>query len=97
MNNEGVHGDPNKIEAVKNWKAPTTISEIRSFLGFSGYYRRFIAYFSKIAKPLTLLIQMNKKYIWGEQQEVAFQSLKDSCVIYLFWCCMAGQMICGVW
>ena len=78
VNSEGIHVDPSKIEAVKNWKAPTTPSEIRSFLGLAGYYRRFIANFSKIAKPLTMLTQKNKKYEWGDEQEVAFQTLKDS-------------------
>nr|GEU95233.1 putative reverse transcriptase domain-containing protein [Tanacetum cinerariifolium] len=67
-----------KIEAVKNWKAPTTASEIRSFLGLAGYYRCFIAKFSKIAKPLTSLTQKNKKYEWGTEQEEAFQTLKDN-------------------
>ncbi|GJS93207.1 putative reverse transcriptase domain-containing protein [Tanacetum coccineum] len=61
VNHNGIHVDPSKIEAVKNWKAPTTPSEIRSFLGLGGYYRRFIANFSKIAKPLTSLTQKNKK------------------------------------
>ncbi|GJZ16827.1 reverse transcriptase domain-containing protein [Tanacetum coccineum] len=69
---------PSKIEAVKNWKAPTTPSEIRSFLGLAGYYKRFITNFSKIAKPLTSLTQKNKKYEWGVEQEEAFQILKDN-------------------
>ncbi|GJV86555.1 putative reverse transcriptase domain-containing protein [Tanacetum coccineum] len=67
-----------KIEAVKNWKAPTTPSEIRSFLGLAGYYRCFIINFSKIAKPLTSLTQKNKKYEWGVEQEEAFQTLKNN-------------------
>ena len=75
LNSEGIHVDPSKIEAVKNWKAPTTPSEILSFLGFPGYYIRFIANFLKIAKPLTMLTQKNKKYVWGDEQEMAFQSL----------------------
>ncbi|GJZ34612.1 putative reverse transcriptase domain-containing protein [Tanacetum coccineum] len=78
VNHNGIHVDPSKIEAVKNWKAPTTPSEIRSFLGLAGYYRRFIANFSKIAKPLTSLTQKNKKYEWGAEQEEAFQTLKDN-------------------
>ncbi|GJU51316.1 putative reverse transcriptase domain-containing protein [Tanacetum coccineum] len=63
VNNNGIHVDPSKIEAVKNWKVPKTPSEIRSFLGLAGYYRRFIANFSKIAKPLTSLTQKNQKWI----------------------------------
>ncbi|GJS27096.1 putative nucleotidyltransferase, ribonuclease H [Tanacetum coccineum] len=78
VNQNGIHVDPSKIEAVKNWKAPTTPSEIRSFLGLAGYYRCFIANFSKIAKPLTSLTQKNKKYEWGVEQEEAFQTLKDN-------------------
>ncbi|GKA67759.1 putative reverse transcriptase domain-containing protein [Tanacetum coccineum] len=78
VNHNGIHVDPSKIEAVKNWKAPTMLSEIRSFLGLAGYYRCFIANFSKIAKPLTSLTQKNKKYEWGAEQEGAFQTLKDN-------------------
>ncbi|GKC35607.1 putative reverse transcriptase domain-containing protein [Tanacetum coccineum] len=77
VNHDGIHVDPSKIEAVKSWKAPTTPSEVRSFLGLAGYYRRFIENFSKIAKPLTSLTQKNQKYEWGEKQEEAFQTLKD--------------------
>ncbi|GJQ95565.1 putative reverse transcriptase domain-containing protein [Tanacetum coccineum] len=78
VNQDGIHVDPSKIEAVKNWKTPTTPSEIRSFLGLAGYYRRFIANFSKIAKPLTSLTQKNQKYVWGTEQEEAFQTLKNN-------------------
>ncbi|GJZ98730.1 putative reverse transcriptase domain-containing protein [Tanacetum coccineum] len=73
----GNHLDPNKIEALKNWKAPRSPTEVRSFLGLAGYYRRFIANFSTIVKPLTSLTQKNKKFNWGEEQEEAFQMLKD--------------------
>ncbi|GKB68251.1 putative reverse transcriptase domain-containing protein [Tanacetum coccineum] len=78
VNHNGIHVDPSKIEVVKNWKAPTTPSEIRLFFGLAGYYRRFIANFSKIAKPLTLLTQKNKKYERGVEQEEAFQNLKNN-------------------
>ncbi|GKE32685.1 hypothetical protein Tco_1452007 [Tanacetum coccineum] len=76
IDSQGIHVDPAKIEAVKNWASPTTPTEVRQFLGLSSYYRRFIKGFSKIAKSLTELTQKNKKYIWGEDQESAFQLLK---------------------
>ncbi|GKA22106.1 putative reverse transcriptase domain-containing protein [Tanacetum coccineum] len=60
VNRDGIHVDPSKVESVKNWKTPESSTEIRSFLGLAGYYRRFIENFSKIAKPLTLLTQKNK-------------------------------------
>ncbi|GJS60940.1 putative reverse transcriptase domain-containing protein [Tanacetum coccineum] len=77
IDSQGLHVDPAKIEAVKNWTSPTTPTEVRQFLGLSGYYQRFIRGFSKIAKPLTKLTQKNKNYIWGEEQELAFQLLKQ--------------------
>ncbi|GJR15454.1 putative reverse transcriptase domain-containing protein [Tanacetum coccineum] len=77
IDSQGLHVDPAKIKAVKNWASPTTPTKIRQFLGLVGYYRRFIKGFSKIAKSLTELTQKNKKYIWGEDQESAFQLLKQ--------------------
>ncbi|GJU93524.1 putative reverse transcriptase domain-containing protein [Tanacetum coccineum] len=77
INGNGIHVDPSKIEAVKNWKALRTPTEVRSFLGLAGYYRRFIENFSKIAKSLTILTQKCKTFDWGEEQELAFQTLKD--------------------
>ncbi|GJV18579.1 putative reverse transcriptase domain-containing protein [Tanacetum coccineum] len=77
INGNEIHVDPNKIEAVKNWKAPRTPNEVRSFLRLAGYYRRFIENFSKIAKSLTILTQKCKTFDWGEEQELAFQTLKD--------------------
>ncbi|GKC72707.1 reverse transcriptase domain-containing protein [Tanacetum coccineum] len=78
VNQNGIHVDPSKIEAVKNWKAPTTPFEIQSFFGLAGYYLCFITNFSKIAKPLTLLTQKNQKYMWDVEQEEAFQTLKNN-------------------
>ncbi|GJZ12499.1 putative reverse transcriptase domain-containing protein [Tanacetum coccineum] len=72
VNHDGIHVDPSKVESVKNWKTPESSTEIRSFLGLAGYYRRFIENFSKIAKPLTLLTQKNKAYVWGDKQDEAF-------------------------
>ncbi|GJS71236.1 putative reverse transcriptase domain-containing protein [Tanacetum coccineum] len=77
VNRDGIHVDPSKVESVKNWKIPESSTEIRSFLGLAGYYRRFIENFSKIAKPLTLLTQKNKTYVWGDKQDEAFRILKE--------------------
>nr|GEV42976.1 putative reverse transcriptase domain-containing protein [Tanacetum cinerariifolium] len=77
INGDGIHVDPSKIEAVKNWEVPRTPSEVRSLLGLVGYYYRFIKNFSKIAKPPTILTQKSKTFDWGEEQESAFQTLKD--------------------
>ncbi|GJX90361.1 reverse transcriptase domain-containing protein [Tanacetum coccineum] len=77
IDNKGVHVDPAKIEAIKNWAAPTTPTEVRQFLGLAGYYRRFIEGFSLISKPLTKLTQKDKKYEWGKEEEEAFQTLKQ--------------------
>ncbi|GKA72637.1 putative reverse transcriptase domain-containing protein [Tanacetum coccineum] len=68
INGDGIHVDPSKIEAIKNWKAPRTPSEVHSFLGLAGYCRRFIEDFSKISKPLTVLTQKSKTFDWGEEQ-----------------------------
>ncbi|GJW36204.1 putative reverse transcriptase domain-containing protein [Tanacetum coccineum] len=73
----GVHVDPAKVEAIRNWSAPTTPKEVRQFLGLAGYYRRFIEGFSLISKPLTKLTQKNKKYEWGTEEDEAFQTLKQ--------------------
>ncbi|GJS43003.1 putative reverse transcriptase domain-containing protein [Tanacetum coccineum] len=77
VNRDGIHVDPSKVESVKNWMTPESPTEIRSFLGLAGYYWRFIENFSKIAKPLTLLTQKNKAYVWGDKQDEAFQILKE--------------------
>ncbi|GKC12894.1 putative reverse transcriptase domain-containing protein [Tanacetum coccineum] len=78
INRNRIHVDLSKIEVVKNWKALRTPTEVRSFLGLAGYYRNFIENFSKIAKSLTILTQKCKTLDWGEEEELAFQTLKDN-------------------
>ncbi|GKE51427.1 putative reverse transcriptase domain-containing protein, partial [Tanacetum coccineum] len=75
INGNGIHVDPSNIEAVKNWKALRTPTKVCSFLGLARYYHRFIENFSKIAKSLTILTQKSKTFEWGEEQELAFQTL----------------------
>ncbi|KAE8723570.1 Detected protein of unknown function [Hibiscus syriacus] len=72
----GVQVDPSKIEAIMNWKRPKNVSEIRSFLGLAGYYRRFVEGFSIIASPLTKLLRKNVLFDWGEAQQESFEKLK---------------------
>jgi hypothetical protein len=69
---EGVAVDPEKITVVANWKRPTTVTEIQSFLGLANYYRRFIEGFSKIARPMTKLLQKDKKFDWADACERSF-------------------------
>nr|AAV31295.1 putative polyprotein [Oryza sativa Japonica Group] len=76
----GVAVDPSNVESVLSWKQPKTVSEIRSFLGLAGYYRRFIENFSKIARPMTRLLQKEVKYKWTEDCERSFQELKKRLV-----------------
>ena len=69
--------DPSKTEAVSQWQQPKNVSEVRSFLGLAGYYRRFVEGFSRIALPLTQLTRKNHKFLWTEACERSFQELKE--------------------
>ena len=88
VSKEGVSTDPDKIKSVTQWPQPTTVTEVRSFLGFVSYYRRFIPNFSKVAKPLNKLLQnlegtpsQKKKFKvhWGPEQQEAFETLQRLC------------------
>ena len=72
----GVMPDPHKVSAVSEFPTPSNISEVRSFLGLAGYYRRFIQSFAKLASPLNSLLQKSAKFEWGESQAKAFKELK---------------------
>ena len=76
MTQEGVAVDPEKVKAVLGWKPPANVTDVRSFLGMAGYYRRFIEGFSTIAKPMTQLLKKDKKFVWTEACEKSFQELK---------------------
>ncbi|KAK1650304.1 hypothetical protein QYE76_068109 [Lolium multiflorum] len=73
----GIAVDPAKIKTVEEWKAPTTQTEVRAFLGLAGYYRRFVEGFSSIARPMTRLLKTDKKFEWTDKCEESFQKLKD--------------------
>jgi hypothetical protein len=74
---EGITVDPDKVKEVLEYKPPTTMSEVRSFLGLAGYYRQFIPNVSKIAKLITELLKKGNKYFWSEACDEAFKHLKE--------------------
>ena len=77
VSEDGVHTDPGKIEKVLSWPTPTGVSDLASFLGFAGYYRRFVKEYSRIAKPLSDLRHVHpSKWSWGPEHEKAFATLK---------------------
>ena len=96
VSEEGIEPDPDKINKVQQWPRPTNPDEVRQFLGFVGYYRRFIEGFSSIARPLNNLLPDSKKksrkgskpkplpasWTWGPEQEVAFNTLKEKLTTY---------------
>ena len=77
MGREGLECDPEKILAVQSWKIPGNVREVREFLGFAGYYRRFVHKFSTIAAPLTELTRVSVDFIWTDRQQVPFDTLKE--------------------
>ena len=85
MSRDGIECDPKKVEAIKNWPRPITVSDVRSYLGFTNYYRRFIHKYAQIAQTLNKLIsgdnatKKNKKVEWDEKCEEAFLKLKELC------------------
>ena len=69
--------DPAKVIAIVDWKIPSTVSKVRSFLGLAGYYRRFIEGFFKIAKPMTSLLEKGKEFKWTEECQESFNQLRS--------------------
>ena len=72
-----VQMDPGKVAAVKNWPTPTTLKEVRAFIGFANFYRRFIKDFSSLARPLHDLTKKDVPWQWNQEQQRAFNSIKD--------------------
>ncbi|GFX54427.1 retrovirus-related Pol polyprotein from transposon 412 [Trichonephila clavipes] len=75
---QGVRTDPEKVSAVKNWKRPENLRELRSFLGLCTYYRKFVKGFSNIARPLHKLIESKQKFQWTKDCEDSFLQLKEA-------------------
>jgi hypothetical protein len=75
ISGNGMSVDPSKVQEVMDWKPPTSVHQIRSFLGLTGYYRRFVPDFSRIAKPMTELLKKGVKFSWDQKCEDAFHTL----------------------
>ena len=76
ISEEGIRVDPRKIEVIIEWKPPRNVTEVRSFLGLAGYYRRFVKGFSMTAVLVTRLLQKNVKFEWSEKCQANFEKLK---------------------
>jgi hypothetical protein len=77
ISDDGISVDPSKVQEVMDWKPPTSVHQIRSFLGLAGYYRRFIPDFSRIAKPMTELLKKGSKFSWDQKCDDAIYTLRD--------------------
>ncbi|GJY80363.1 putative nucleotidyltransferase, ribonuclease H [Tanacetum coccineum] len=80
VSSEGITMDPAKVEAITKWPRPTSVTEVRSFLGLAGYYRRFVDGFSRLALPLTKLMRKGEKFVWNDEREKSFEELKQRLV-----------------
>ncbi|KAG8472899.1 hypothetical protein CXB51_034781 [Gossypium anomalum] len=76
VSGDGIRVDPSKISAIVDWKPPKNVTEVRSFLGLAGYYRRFVNGFSIIAAPITRLLRKDVKFEWTEECQQSFEELK---------------------
>ncbi|KAL4367743.1 hypothetical protein GQ457_05G022050 [Hibiscus cannabinus] len=75
---KGIMVDPKKVQTILDWRPPRNVSEVRSFLGLVGYYRRFVKVFSVIALPLTKLLRKDKPFEWSEDRQRSFDKLKQA-------------------
>lgn len=80
VDKQGLRVDPDKVAAILNDARPTTVSQVRSFLGMPSWYCRFVPHFSSIIAPLTELTKKNRKFIWTERCEEAFSQIKGKLV-----------------
>ncbi|OMO99181.1 reverse transcriptase [Corchorus capsularis] len=77
VSSQGIEVNEEKIKAIKEWPTPTNIGQVRSFYGLAGFYRRFVKDFSTLAAPITSVMKKNAPFKWGDEQQEAFEMLKD--------------------
>jgi hypothetical protein len=78
INEKGIATEPDKITAISNWPSPSSVKELRSFLGLAGYYRKFVRNFGVISKPLTELLKKDARFVWTSCHEESFTALKTT-------------------
>ncbi|WVZ95213.1 hypothetical protein U9M48_041007, partial [Paspalum notatum var. saurae] len=78
ISQDGVSTDPAKIEAIISWPSPSSVKELRSFLGLAGYYRRFVRHFGVFSRPLTALLKKHALFIWTTEHDASFAALKQA-------------------
>ena len=83
ISKEGISVDSNKIKAIIDWHVPKYVIDVRSFMGITGYYQKFIEGFSKISNPVTSLQKKGKRFLWGQKCEEGFNKLKELLVAAL--------------
>ena len=76
VSEKGIRVDLKKIEVIIEWKPPRNVTEVHSFLGLAGYYRRFVKGFSMIVAPMIRLLQKNARFKWSEKCQASFEKLK---------------------
>jgi RNase H-like domain found in reverse transcriptase/Reverse transcriptase (RNA-dependent DNA polymerase)/Integrase zinc binding domain/Chromo (CHRromatin Organisation MOdifier) domain/gag-polyprotein putative aspartyl protease len=77
INEHGIHVQQHKVKAVRDWPTPTSRTQVKAFLGLTGYYRKFVSGYSRVAMPLTELTKISRRFEWGAEQQRAFDQLKE--------------------
>lgn len=80
VSSQGLATDPSKIEAIRDWPAPTDIKQLHSFLGMAGYYRKFVQHFAILARPLTDMLKKGSMFVWTPAHDTAFTAIKQALI-----------------
>ena len=83
VSDQGIQIDLEKINAIADWPVPFTAKDVRSFLGLCSYHKRFVPDFATLARPLIKLTKKNQEFVWAEDQQNAWEELKNRLITYL--------------